>query len=309
MKTSNINWDNFRLFLAVARTQSIQEAARQIDIDHSTLTRRIHRLEQEMETQLFSRTSLGHTLTPAGHRLLEHVDRMESNLVMAEAEISGDSHVLTGQVRLGATDGFGSYFVAPHLTRFCDQYPSISVELLAVPRFLNLSKREADLAINIERPHGNTDIVCKLCDYRLRLYASREYLAMNSPIHSTSDLANHRLIGYIDELNFSSELGWLHKLAPNAFTPLRSTSIVAQFMAVRQGRGLAVLPCYLAAEDSKLVSISNDDIDIVRTFWLAAPAERLQLARVRALWDYLKAAVAINQPLLMGDVAVTKWVN
>lgn len=309
MKITNINWDNLRLFLAVARAESAQEAARRIDIDHSTLTRRIHRLEQEIGTQLFSRTSTGHQLTPAGQQFLQYIDRVENTLVRAEAEIGGGSGTLTGPVRLGATDGFGSYFIAPHLTRFCDQHPKISVELIAAPRFVNLSKREADLAINIERPHGNSDVVCKLSDYRLRLYATREYLAKSPPIHSAHDLEVHRLIGYVDELAFSPELGWLRKLAPNAFTPLRSTSIVAQYIAARQGRGLAVLPCYLAAEDPKLFPVLKDDIDIVRTFWLAAPAERRKLAKVQALWNFLKAVVVANQPLLMGEATATKWID
>lgn len=309
MRIANINWDNLRIFLAVARAQSVQEAARRIDIDHSTLTRRIHRLEQEMGAQLFSRTSIGHQLTPAGQQFMRYIERVENTLVLAEAEIGGGSDALAGQVRLGATDGFGSYFIAPHLTRFCDQHPDISVELLAAPLFVNLSKREADLSVNIERPHGNSDIVCKLSDYRLRLYGTREYLAKSPPIHSARDLEVHRLIGYVDELVFSPELGWLRKLAPNAFTPLRSTSIVAQYVAARQGRGLAVLPCYLAAEDPKLFPILSDDIDIVRTFWLAAPAERRKLAKVQALWDYLKAAVAANQPLLMGESKTTQWIE
>lgn len=307
MKTSGINWDNLRLFLTVARAQSAQEASRQLEIDHSTLTRRLHRLEKEMATRLFDRTSLGHVLTPAGHRLLEHVERIESMLIMAEGEIGGDSHVLTGQVRLGATEGFGSFFLAPHLTHFCDRHPSISVELLAVPRFVNLSKREADVAINIERPQGSSHVVCKLSDYRLRLYASRKYLDGNPAIRSARDLASHRFIGYVEELSFSAELRYQHEIAPDAFLPLRSTSIVAQYMAARQGRGLAVLPCFLAVDAPDLVPLLVDEIDVIRTFWLAAPSERREIARVRVLWDYIRSATEANHEFLMGESDRMVW--
>lgn len=144
MAIDRINWDNLRLFLAVVRAQSAQEAARRMEVDHSTITRRLHRLEKELGAQLFERTPAGHLLTPAGQRLLEHVERMESSMVLVGEDIGGDSHMLTGHVRLGATEGFGSFFLAPHLSYFCDRHPGIQVELLIVPRFINLSQREAD---------------------------------------------------------------------------------------------------------------------------------------------------------------------
>ena len=209
--------------------------------------------------------------------------------------------MLTGHVRLGATEGFGSFFLAPHLSHFCDRHPAITVELLVVPRFINLSQREADLAINIERPRSSTQVTSKLSQYRLQLYACRRYLARHPGIHCVADLAEHRLFGYVDELSFSPELRYLETIAPHAHTPLRSTSIVAQYNAVREGQGLAVLPCFLAAQCPDLVPVLPADIDIIRTFWIAAPSERRELARVRALWDYLREATQRNQAFLMGE--------
>ena len=301
MTQAGINWDNLRLFLAVVRAQSAQEAARRLDVDHSTVTRRLHRLEKELGTQLFERTPAGHVMTAAGHRLLEHVERIESTVALLDEDIGDDSQMLTGHVRLGATEGFGSFFLAPHLSHFCDRHPAISVELLVVPRFINLSQREADLAINIERPRSNTQIASKLSQYRLQLYASSRYLASRPSIHCVADLAEHRLFGYVDELSFSPELRYLDTIAHHAPTPLRSTSIVAQYNAVREGQGLAVLPCFLAAQCPDLVPVLPADIDIIRTFWIAAPSERRELARVRALWDYLREATQRNQAFLMGE--------
>ena len=296
-----INWDNLRLFLSVVRAQSAQEAARRLNVDHSTVTRRLHRLEKELGTQLFERTPAGHVMTAAGHRLLEHVERIESTVALLDEDIGGDKQMLTGQVRLGATEGFGSFFLAPHLSHFCDRHPAISVELLVVPRFINLSQREADLAINIERPQGNSQVVSKLSSYRLQLYACTRYLASHPRIRCMADLAEHRLFGYVDELSFSPELRYLETIAPHAPAPLRSTSIVAQYNAVREGQGLAVLPCFLAAQCPDLVPVLTAEIDLIRTFWIAAPSERRELARVRALWDYLREATERNQAFLMGE--------
>lgn len=309
MTASTINWDNLRIFLAVARLHSVQEAARYLDIDHSTVTRRMHRLEAEMATLLFNRTPTGHALTPVGQRLLEHAESIESTLAMVEAELGGDSQVLTGPIRLGVTEGFGSFFLAPHLMHFGNLHPATSVDILVVPRFVNLSTREADLAINIERPQGTSHVTCKLTDYRLRLYANSHYLKTHPPIRNIADLADHRLIGYVDELSFSTELLYLQEFAPKSFLPLRSTSIVAQYFAARQGRALAVLPCFMAADSPDLVPVLPDKIDIVRSLWLAAPSDRRQIARVRALWDYLRSVVESNQAFLMGKQDSIVWID
>lgn len=309
MPIDTINWDNLKLFLAVARAQSAQEAARRMLIDHSTVTRRLHRLEKELGARLFERTPAGHVLTTAGHRLLEHVERMEGMMALMGEEIGGESHALTGQVRLGATEGFGSFFLASHLSHFCDRHPAIEVELLIVPRFINLSQREADLAVNIERPHNIGQVCSKLTDYRLQLYASRSYLDRHDPITKASDLQQHRFFGYVEELVFSPELRYLSSIVTDAFTPLRSTSVVAQFYAVREGRGLAVLPCFMAAPCEDLVPVLANEIHLTRTFWMAAPGDIRERARVRALWEFLREAVQCNQPLLLGESRVFRGVE
>ena len=300
MPINAVNWDNLKLFLAVTRAQSAQEASRRLGIDHSTVTRRLHRLEKELGAILFERTSAGHILTTAGHRLLEHVERMENTMALVGEEIVGESHALTGLVRLGATEGFGSYFLSPHLSHFCDRHPAIEVELLIVPRFINLSEREADLAVNIERPQNIGQVCSKLADYRLQLYASRSYLERHELIRKTSDLQAHRFFGYVEELVFSPELRYLSSIVADAVTPLRSTSIVAQFNAVREGRGIAVLPCFMAAPCRDLVPILPEVVNLTRTFWIAAPDSIRERARVRTLWDFLRETVERNQSFLMG---------
>ncbi|MFC5300416.1 LysR family transcriptional regulator [Azospira restricta] len=307
MNNLRIDWDNLRIFLAVARSQSALEAAGQLELDHSTVTRRLHRLEKEIGSKLFDRTTQGHRLTPTGDRLLEAVERIDNALSTVDAEIGGDSQVLTGQVRLGATEGFGSFFLAPHLADFCARHPGITVDLLPVPRFVNLSKREADLAVSIERPESGAYVVCKLADYRLQLYATRHYLDRNPTISTLSDLQMHRFIGYVDELTFSTELRYLSKLAPGAAVKLRSTSIVAQFFAARQGHALAVLPSFIGNTSPDLIPVLPRTVEVVRSFWLIAPSERREIARVRALWDFLRERADRNRAYLMGETDSIVW--
>ncbi len=307
MNKLQINWDNLRIFLAVARSQSATGAAGALGMDHSTITRRLRRLEKEIGSKLFDRTPQGHSLTPGGLRLFESIERIESALSLVDVEIGSDSQVPTGQVRLGATEGFGSFFLAPHLADFCAQYPAITVDLLLVPRFVDLSKREADLAISIERPESGAYVVCKLADYRLLLYATREYLDNHPAISRLTDLQVHRLIGYVDELAFSAELRYLNKMAPGGVVSLRSTSVAAQFFAARRGHALAALPCFIGNTCPDLIPVLPGTAEVVRTFWMVAPGERREIARVRVLWDFLREMADANRRFLMGETDEIAW--
>jgi len=307
MKNLQLNWDNLRIFLAVARSQSALEASHQLEMDHSTITRRLHRLEKEIETKVFNRTPQGHQLTPAGHRLLEAAERIESALSAVDAEIGGDNQTLAGQVRVGATEGFGSFFLAPHLANFCARHPAMTVDLMPVPRFVNLSKREADLAVSIERPESGAYVICKLTDYRLQLYATRSYLQRTPTISTLSDLQMHRFIGYVDELIFSTELRYLSKLAPRAPVKLRSTSVIAQFFAAKRSHALAVLPCFIANTCPDLVAVLPRDVELIRSFWLIVPSERREIARVRAVSDFLRHTAEVNRGFLMGETNEVIW--
>ncbi len=299
---NRFNWDDFRIFLGVARTESALEAAHSLGMDQSTISRRLHRLEKDMGAKLFDRSPQGHKLTTAGHRLLDLVERMESTFSEVESDVLGDSVELTGEIRLGATEAFGSYFLAPHLAHFCTLHPAITVDLLPMPRNINLSKREADASVSIERPKADSFVTSRLTDYRLLPYATHDYLRRHAPIKEVGALPEHRWIDYVDDLIFTDQQFSLQKWLPGAKPFLRSTSVIAQFRAVLAGLGIAVLPCFLGSLEPNLVAILPDRIDITRTFWMVAPRERRELARVRALWEYLRKVAAVNEDFLMGKV-------
>jgi DNA-binding transcriptional LysR family regulator len=298
---SKFNWDDFRVFLGVARTDSALEAAQSLGVDQSTISRRLHRLEQIMGTKLFDRSPQGHRLTSAGHRLLEHVEKLESTFTAVETDVFGDSVALTGEIRLGATEAFGSYFLAPHLAHFCTRHPGLTVDLLPLPRNVNLSKREADASVTVDRPTADSFVTSRLCDYRLLPYATPEYLSTHPPIKHVEDLLKHRWIDYVDDLIFASQQFSLRKWLPTARPFFRSSSVVAQFQAARAGLGIAVLPCFLGSGAEELVPLLPDKIDITRTFWMVAPRERRELARIRTLWEYLREVASSNEKFLMGE--------
>ena len=297
---NRFNWDDFRVFLGVARAQSALEAAQSLEIDQSTISRRLYRLEQVMGAKLFDRSSQGHRLTSTGQRLLDHVEKLESTFMAAEADVFGDSVTLSGDIRLGTTEAFGSFFLAPHLAKFCTRHPAITVDLLPVPRNVNLSKREADASITIDRPRVDNYVTSRLAHYRLLPYATETYLAASPLIREKADLIGHRWIDYVDDLIFADQQFSLNKWLPSVKPFLRSSSVIAQWQAVRSGLGIAVLPCFLGNSTAGLVPVLPEKIDITRTFWMVAPRERRELARIRALWDFLREVADQNESFLMG---------
>ena len=194
----------------------------------------------------------------------------------------------SGLVRVGVSEGFGTLILAPQLARLTQRHPHLSIDLLALPRLLHLSRREADIVISLERPKRGSVIVTKLADYRLYLYGQREYLARRPLVARREDLRHHDFISYVDDLLFSKELQFIDQLWPPERFALRSTSITAQYEAVRAGAGLAVLPAFLADRDPILARVLPHEAVFTRTFWMSMPAEGKHLARMQAVWGFLK---------------------
>jgi DNA-binding transcriptional LysR family regulator len=299
---SNLNWDDLKFFLEVARTRKASSAAKRLAVDYTTVSRRITSLENSLGTLLFEKSrGNGFVLTAEGQRLLGYAESIESTLHLACEQVSGSGLALSGHIRIGCTEGFGSFFITPQLSHFLDDYPDISVDILPLPHFISLSKREADIVIALERPEHGPYVCCKLCDYNLRLYATQEYLDSHKPLNSTDDLTEHKFISYVDDLAFSSELLYLSNLLPGAQAQLRSTSVIAQYLAALQGRAVAILPCFLAAQDSRLIPVLAEEVNITRHFWMYCREDLRKLKRITVLWDYIREVTELNQGLLQGQ--------
>jgi len=295
-----VDWDNLRVFLTVARSSSMLDAARMLGSSQSTVSRRVQRLEREIGRKVFERTTQGLVLTAHGHKILRQAEGIEELLTTVDTRANDRRADISGEIRLGTTEAFGTYFLAPYLARFCALHPAVTIDVLPMPRLLNLWRREADTAIAIERPATAGLVAARLTSYRLLPYATTGYLESHPAIHGASDLAEHCWVDYIDDLVFSPQQFSLKSWLPSAKPCFRSTSVLAQAQAVRSGLGVGILPCFLASQFDDLVPILADSIDITRTFWLVAPPERREVSRVRALWQYIREVAGREQGLLMG---------
>ncbi|WP_322999321.1 LysR family transcriptional regulator [Castellaniella sp.] len=295
------DWDAIRYFLEVARTQRASAAALRLGVQHSTVTRRIRGLELDLGITLFEKSrASGFTLTEEGQRFFAYAEQVESALLAAREALSGSAQGPSGHLRIGSTEGFGSTILTPLMIDFQRRHPGMTLDIMPVPRYISLSKREADIAIALERPQRGPYLCTKLADYTLQLYGTQDYLDRQPPIRHRHDLERHRFIGYVDELLFSDRLRYLDDLAPAANVVFRSTSVLAQYQAVLGGQALAILPCFLAAQDSRLAPVLARDIHVTRSFWMYCHEDLRQTRRVMALWDYLKHAIDLNRDLLQG---------
>lgn len=293
-----MDWDNLRYFLELARSGTLAAAARRTAVEHTTVARRIQALEKQLGTALFARQAGGHRLTEAGRQLLPAAEAMETAVLGVERAVPAAGGGPTGVVRVGATEGFGTLILAPQLARLTQKHPGLTIDLLALPRMLHLSRREADIVISLERPTRGSVIVTRLADYTLRLYGQREYLARRPLIRTRDDLRHHAFVSYVDDLLFTKELQFLDALRPPERFALRSTSITAQYEAVRAGAGLAVLPAFMADGDPVLARVLSEEARFTRTFWMSMPGESKHQARMQAVWAFLKEVGQKNGEVL-----------
>jgi DNA-binding transcriptional LysR family regulator len=295
-----MEWDNLRFFLELSRAGKLTVAARRLGVDHTTVARRVQALEKSMDTQLFLRAAAGFSLTEAGRNLLPQAEAMESAFAAIEKARQGQKDHLSGQVRIGVPEGYGTLMLAPQLAELTRRYPNLGIDLLAAPRMLQLSRREADIVITLERPERGPFIITKLTDYVLRLYASADYLQQHRAIAVREDLREHCFVSYIDDLLFSKELLFLDEIGKPGHVALRSTSILAQQQATAAGAGIAMLPSFAADADPRLQRVLGDEVCFTRTFWMLMPIELKDIARMKATWDFLREKAQASQDTLMG---------
>jgi DNA-binding transcriptional LysR family regulator len=295
------DWDDLRFFLAVARSGRLTAAARRLGADHATVSRRITSLEESLKAKLFERRPQGYALTGHGEQLLAKAESMETEALAIQSEIGGADMALSGTVRIGAPDGFGSSFLAPRFASLSKAYPGLELQLIAMPRLLSLSKREADVAITLAPPKEGKVVARKLCDYRLGLYAAQDYLEAMPPIAAAEDLFAHRVVGYIDDLIFTPELDYLDEVAKGLRAQIQSSSVLAQMNAVAAGAGIGVIHHFMAVHEPRLVPVLPESVSITRSFWLLVHADLKDVARVRAVVDFIVRESKANRALLMGE--------
>jgi len=285
-----LNWDDVRMFLAVARSGQILAASRRLGINHATLGRRVTALEEDLRTRLLVRRTNGCELTAEGEIFFRAAERMETEMLAAQASTGRIDTAIAGTVRIGAPDGFGVSFLASRLGRLTRRHPELKLQLVPVPRSFSLSQREADIAITIERPEQGRLVSSKLTDYTLGLYASNAYLDQAGMPHNVEDLKGHPRIGYVEDLIFSPSLNFTGEVMRDWDAGFEISSAIGQTEAVRSGAGIGILHDYVARQYPELIRVLPE-IVIRRSYWTTYHETTRDLMRLRTVVAFLRELV------------------
>lgn len=285
------NADNLRYFLEVARAGRLSDASRVLEVDHTTVGRRITALERSLGERLFDRAPSGWRLTEAGKRLMPRAEAVESAVIAAYDTQGATADVLTGSIRIATTDGFGAFIIAPKLVELKKAHPRLAVELVTATVHNAVSERHFDVAVTLERPTSRAVRSDALAHYDLGLYATPEYLAEHPPITTVADLRAHTLIWYVNALMDVEPLRIFDELPHIHTVHAQISNITGHWLAARSGLGVAPLPAYIGNGDERLVRVLPDLFNVRRLYWLVVPRELERLERVRTVCAFLQKTV------------------
>ncbi|MGR3197386.1 MAG: LysR family transcriptional regulator [Paracoccus sp. (in: a-proteobacteria)] len=297
-----MDWDDLRIFLAVARTESLSGAGRRLGLDASTVGRRIARLEGAVGAALFLKTPQGYQLTAEGARLIPPAEAAEQAAAAASEAVRVEAGI-TGQLRIGAPDGCANYLLPQVARDLCKAHPGLEVQIVALPRVVNLTRREADMAIAVSPPDAGRLTVQRLADYRLHLAAHRDYLAEHPPLTSLQALKDHRMISYIPDMIFDRELDYLSATGVET-AQISSNSVAVQMQALRAGAGVGIVHDFALPFAPDVTRVLTDLISLTRSFWLIRHADDRASRRLTLLAEALAQGVRAEIHRLEGQLPV-----
>jgi len=291
-------WDDLRFFLGVCRHKTVSAAGQQLGVDHATVSRRIARLENALNTKLFEHRPTGFVPTPAGNHLRHMAEVVEASINACEAELSDADSALEGVVRIGAPDCFAACFLAPRLAALCKMHPRLHIDLLTSTSLSSVSQREVDIFVGSSLPIGGRIISRKLTDYDASLFASQSYLESRPPICSVMDVFSD---GYICDVG--ALYSYQGEFAPVSRARFHSTNVLPLLQAVKEGEAIAVLPCYVAYQDDTLVPILPAQINFRRSLYVLTHEDNKNLTRVRTVSDFIVGQVQKNRAIFLAEAA------
>lgn len=297
------DWNELRLVLAVHRAANLTVAAARLNIDHSTAFRRLKALETRLGVRLFERLSGGvYQATEAGQRMAAAAERMEDEALALDRDLTGRDHRLSGRLRVTSSETLAYSRLTRHLAAFRQVHPGLVVDLSIDNRVLNLSRREADVALRPVRPKQGDLWGRQLAKIAWGLYAAPAYLdVLDGPPVDEKSLGQHALIGWEEGISGIQAAQWLAQEVSDDAVVYRTNSLVNQLVAARAGIGLALLPCYLGDTEAGVVRAMPDPVpNLEGELWIVAHADLKNTARVRAFFDVVGDGLSRERALFEG---------
>lgn len=292
-----IDWDKLRVFHAVADAGSFTHAGESLNLSQSAVSRQVSALEQSLGTPLFHRHARGLILTEQGETLYETAHAVFAQLARVQSQLAENKERPQGALKISSTVAFGSVFLASRMKEFVNRYPEIDVSLVLADTELDLSMRQADVAIRLTPPTQPDLVQRHLLTLRYRVYAAPEYLQQYGMPKSAKDLDNHRIVVYGDDARPPvANLNWLlldgAKGGIARKPVLRVNSIYGILRAVQSGLGVGALPEYMGREIGNLVEVLPELQGPVLNMYFVYPEELRDSARIIAFRDFIVEKLA-----------------
>ena len=294
---SHLDWEELKTFALVADNGTVRRAARDLGVHHSTVSRRIAHLERTLDCRLFDRSPDGFVLTSAGEELAAAARDCGVRLNNAERRLSGQEQRLSGVITVTMAEPLAVHAFGPRLASFSSQYPDIELHLIATVDFLDVTRREADIAIRMDNNPPETLVGKRLFSYYQTVYASPAYLATHDPRSDPDsarwlgwDTSAERYPAWTKETEFGQVPAW-------GYFP----DLAMQQAGARGGLGLAMLPCFLADQDPELVRATSRAPLRSRDIWLLTHADLRRTARIRAFMRFAEQVLRDNRAKLTGE--------
>lgn len=292
-----MDWDKLRVFHSVADAGSFTRAGDALNLSQSAVSRQVSALEASLSTPLFHRHARGLLLTEQGELLYQTVHDVFHMLAMAEAQLSERQERPSGPLKITTTVALGSTWLTPRIKEFVELYPDIEVSLQLTDGELDLTMREADVALRMGAPRQPDLIQRQLLQVRAHVYGSRDYLKEAGYPQQPEDLDHHRLVVYgetqplpVTTINWLLEVGAQpgHQRRP-AFTV---NNLYGMYLAVQGGLGLANLPDYMVPPDSDLVQVLPEISSPPTQCYFVYPEEMRHSKRIEVFREFLLRKVA-----------------
>lgn len=302
MNPSAVKWDDLRVFLEVARQGSVHGASKRLKLDHSTVCRRISKLESNLSMKLLDRTQRGILLRDEARDLLSHIEKMEAHANSLEDAIVSDRSRDVQTVRIATMEGIASRYIARRLPLLERMAPNLNLELVSIPQSVDLSRKEADIFLSFFNPPTAGLTSHLIAKFSLYLYCSRKYAAKYGMPRRPEDLGDHRFISYIDEMVVINAVRWLDDVVADPNVVFHSNSIIAQCSAALDGLGIVMLPTFCGSEVPGLIRVLPEETRVQREVWVSVRVEQSRLKPIRTVMQFLTQAFKHDRAFLMGEI-------
>lgn len=281
-------WDDLKIFLEVSKTLNLSKAARALDIDQTTVYRRIMRLEKKLGKILFKKSRQGYTLTSWGEGLLRKSAHFADEMSKINRFLENGHSDVFGYVNITTTNVIANVVLPPYLTEFLKLYPNLQLDITVCEDFFDMYKREADLAIRSSdavEPHVYSR---KIGKGTWALYATEYYLKNRPGFNSSNFFSENRFIVGSERLANLKSTKWLKSKIQEENIALKANSMESIYSAVKAGMGIGLLPCVYKASDNSIIEISEPDHNFGSPIWLITHKESINIEKIKICMDFFE---------------------